>query len=195
VSRLVDSAWQDTRTFGIAFVRELGDALRAEAIIAICDSVRPEVQALGKQLLQERFTDADAGTYLVRLAEHPSTNLQLLVSGLLEHVGADLKRLEAIAPYLTTVLCQVNRGRIAKQRVMALVRRTATQSAEHARLLAPILERQSATIAITQKHPLIATMVAIGETYPDVRLPITVVPPPSEARPDDNPAESKIGGL
>ncbi|MBX3161375.1 MAG: hypothetical protein KF773_35765 [Deltaproteobacteria bacterium] len=178
LARLVDSSWEDTRAFATAFIRELGDAVTADAVIAICDSVRPEVQAFGKALLLARFTEADAGKYLVRLAEHPSTNLQLLVSGLLEHhVGGDLVRLEAVAPFLVTVLSQVNRGGVAKQRVLALLRREATRSPEHARLIAPILDRQSATIAITQKHPLIATMVAVGEAYPDVPLPIAIVPP------------------
>jgi hypothetical protein len=179
VSRLVDSPWQDTRDFAIAFIRDaLAERLTADAIIAICDSVRPEVQAFGKQLLHDKFTDADAGRYLVRLAEHPSTNLQLLVSGLLEHhVAGDLERLRAIAPYLVTVLSQVNRGRVAKQRVMRLIAREATRSAQAAALLAPILDRQSATIAITQKHPLIATMVDVRQAFPDVPLPITIVQP------------------
>src|SRR5262249_36071758 len=145
-----------------------------------CDSVRPEVQALGKQLLQDKFTTADAGRYLVRLSEHPSTNLQLLVSGLLEHhVAGDIERLRALAPYLVTVLSQVNRGRVAKQRVMRLIAREASRTPAAAALLAPILDRQSTTIAITQKHPLIATMVEVKRTYPDVPLPITVVAPKS----------------
>ena len=178
VSRLVDSPWEDTREFAIAFIRdELAGALTADAIIAICDSIRPEVQALGKALLHERWQTADAGRYLVRLAEHPQVNLQLLVSGLLEHVGADLERLRAIAPYLVTVLSQVNRGRVAKQRVMNLLRREAARSPEAAALLVPILDRQSATIAITQKHPLIAALVDVHLAYPDVAVPITITPP------------------
>jgi hypothetical protein len=137
------------------------------------------VQQLGKQLLHEQFQTADAGKYLVRLAEHPSTNLQLLVSGLLEHhVTGQLDRLTALAPYLVTVLSQVNRGRVAKERVVALLRREAARSVEHARVIAPILERQSATIAITQKHPLIATLVDVATTYPEIPVPVTIVPVP-----------------
>jgi hypothetical protein len=179
IGRLVDSQWEDTRAFAMRFVDEVG-ALSADAIIAICDSIRPEVQELGKRLLHERFQTSDAGKYVVRLAEHPSQNIQLLVSSMLEaHVAADLERVRVLAPYLVTVLSQVNRGKIAKERVIALLRKIATHSHEHAAVVAPILERQSATIAVTQKHPLIATMVDVKETFPDVPLPITVVPPRS----------------
>jgi hypothetical protein len=180
LSRLVDSPWEDTRDFAAGLIRgELAGALTADAIVAICDSIRPEVQALGKALLQEKWREADAGRYLVRLAEHPSTNLQLLVSGLLDHhVGGDLERLRTLVPYLVTVLSQVNRGAVAKARVMALLRREAARSPEAAALLVPVLDRQSATIAITQKHPLIATMVEVRTQHPDVPLPITITPPP-----------------
>jgi hypothetical protein len=181
LSRLVDSQWEDTRVFAMELIGKIG-TLSADAIIAITDSIRPEVQALGKQLLFAQFRTADAGKYLVRLSEHPSTNLQLLVSGLLEHhLEGDLVRLEALVPYLVTVLSQVNRGRIAKERVMALVRREASRTAEGARILAPLLDRQSATIAVTQKHPLIATMVEVHHVFPDVQLPITITEPASLA--------------
>jgi hypothetical protein len=179
LSRLVDSPWEDTRDFAIGLIRgELAGALNADAIIAICDSIRPEVQALGKALLHEKWQTADAGRYLVRLAEHPSTNLQLLVSGLLEHhVGGDLERLRALVPYLVTVLSQVNRGRVAKQRVMGLLRREAARTPQAAALLVPVLDRQSATIAITQKHPLIAALVDVHEAHPEVAVPIRVARP------------------
>jgi hypothetical protein len=179
LAKLVDSAWDDTRTFALAFIRdEVGaSSLSAEAIITICDSIRPDVQELGKALFFQQFREADAGKYLVRLAEHPSTNLQLLVSTLLDRYASDLSQLRPLVPYFATVLSQVNRGRVAKERVLAVLRREAARSAEHAALLAPLLDRQSATIAITHKHPIIATMVDVHHLYPSVPLPISVVPP------------------
>lgn len=179
LAKLVDSQWDDTRTFALAFIRdEVGaSALSAEAIITICDSIRPDVQELGKALFFQQFREADAGKYLVRLAEHPSTNLQLLVSTLLDRYASDLSQLRPLVPYFATVLSQVNRGRVAKERVLAVLRREAARSAEHAALLAPLLDRHSATIAITHKHPIIATMVDVHHLYPSVPLPISVVPP------------------
>lgn len=64
---------------------------------------------------------------------------------------------------------------------MSLVRREASRTAEGARILAPLLDRQSATIAVTQKHPLIATMVEVHHVFPDVELPIAVIEPSSVA--------------
>jgi hypothetical protein len=183
LAKLVDSPWEDSRQFAIAFIRdEIGaDKLGADAIITICDSIRPEVQELGKQLLYQQFKEHDAGSYLTKLAEHPSTNMQLLVSTLLDRHVTDVEKLRQLAPFFATVLSQVNRGKVAKERVMTLLRREATKSAEAAAVLAPLLDRQSATIAISQKHPLIATMVAVRHLYPDVPLPVSVVPPKGAA--------------
>ena len=44
-------------------------------------------------------------------------------------------------------------------------------------MIAPILDRQSATAAISQKHPLIETMVDVRTAFPDIALPIAVTPP------------------
>ncbi len=183
LAKLVDTQWDDSRAFAIGFIRdEVGaDKLGAEAIITICDSIRPEVQDLGKQLLYSQFKDTDGSAYLTKLAEHPSTNMQLLVSTLLDRFVTDVDKLKALAPFFATVLSQVNRGRVAKERVMVILRREAAKSAEAAAVLAPLLDRQSATVAITQKHPIIATMVDIHHLYPDVPLPLSVVKPKGAA--------------
>lgn len=174
LAKLVDSQWDDTRAWAIRFITDEVGAIGPDAIIAICDSIRPDVQELGKQLLRAQFTDKDGPRYLARLAEHPSPNLQIVVSALLDrHVGD----LASIVPFLATVLSQVNRGAAAKARAIELIRREASASEANARILAPLLERQSATAAITQKHPLIATMVDVRERYPEVALPLAIVPP------------------
>lgn len=174
LAKLVDSQWDDTRAWAIDFITNEVGAIGPDAIITICDSIRPDVQELGKQLLRAQFKDADGPRYLMRLAEHPSPNLQLVVSALLDRFAHDLA---AIVPFLATVLSQVNRGGAAKVRALELIRREANASEAHARILAPLLDRQSATSAITQKHPLISTMVDVRERYPEVPLPIVIIPP------------------
>lgn len=186
LAKLVDTQWDDTRQFAVGFIRDEvgGDKLSADAIITICDSIRPEVQDLGKALLHQQFRESDATKYLTRLSEHPSTNLQLLVSTLLDRYATDIEKLRLLVPYFATVLSQVNRGKVAKERVIALLRREAGKSHEAAAILAPLLDRQSATAAVSQKHPLIATMVDVHHLYPDVPLPLSVVRPAAPAKPD-----------
>jgi hypothetical protein len=184
LARLCDAKWEDSRVFAFELVRSFSPAvLVPDVVIAICDSVLPEVQRFGQGLMQEHWDDRHASRYLLRLSEHPSTNIQLLVSGLLErHAHRNVEMLRELLPYLATVLSQVNRGAVAKQRVLAFLRAEAAASADIAALLAPLLDRQSATSAVTHKAPLIATMVEVRDKHPDVPLPIAVHTPPTHAR-------------
>ncbi|HMA97738.1 MAG TPA: WGR domain-containing protein [Polyangiaceae bacterium] len=178
LARLCDARWEDTRAFAFEFVRSFpGDQLVPDTVIAILDSIEPLVQRFGQTLLHEHWRDQDAERYLLRLSEHPSSNIQLLVTTLLDrYARGNLALLERLLPCLTTVLCQVNRGGIAKQRVLEFLRTEALSSREAAQLIAPLLERQSLTLAVSHKAPIIATMVSLHERYPEV--PVPLVPHP-----------------
>jgi hypothetical protein len=194
LGRLCDARWEDSRQFAFGFVRTL--PLSPDAILSICDSTQPLVEAFGRQLLQEHWSDDNAGHYLLRLAEHPSANIQLFVSGLLvRHAHGNLELLRQLVPYLLTVLTQVNRGGVAKLRVLEFLRAESVASPEAAALLAPLLERQSLTRAVTHRAPLIATMVALHAEHPAVPLPYTVVPPPAHTHSANATGKGGAGGV
>jgi hypothetical protein len=184
LARLCDARWEDSQGFAFEFVRSFpADVLVPDTVIAICDSIEPAVQRFGQTLLSEYWRDEHATRYLLRLSEHPATNIQLLVSGLLDrYARGNPTLLEQLLPCFATVLSQVNRGAVAKERVLAFLRSEATASPEAAALLAPLLERQSLTCAVTHKAPLIATMVALREHYPEVPLPIETRDAPLHSR-------------
>lgn len=183
VARLLDASWQDTREFGLAFVqtRFASDDLGPAALIAICDSVRPDIQQYGQKLILEHFKGEDGQEYLAKLSEHPSTKLQLFVTNYLERYACDdVTKLEALSPYFLRVLSGVSRGGVAKRRVLRFLSAEGLKSKAAAEVVARILSRQSVTMAIGNKASIIAAMVAIAETYPEIDLPIRFVPP--EAR-------------
>lgn len=178
LARLCDARWEDTRAFAFEFVRGFpGEQLVPDTVIAILDSIEPLVQRFGQALLHEHWRDQDAERYLQRLSEHPSSNIQLLVTTLLDrYARGNLALLDRLLPCLATVLCQVNRGGVAKQRVLEFLRTEAVSSPEAAQLIAPLLERQSLTLAVSHKSPIIATLVSLHERYPEV--PVPIVPHP-----------------
>lgn len=184
LARLCDARWDDSRAFAFEFVRSFPPAdLVPDLAIAICDSPLPLVQQFGQSLLLEHFRDEHAARYLLRLSEHPSSNIQLLVSGLLDRFGrGNLVLLEQLVPCLITILSQVNRGGVAKQRVLDFLRKEAVASPEAAALLSPLLERQSLTRAVSHRGPLIATMVDVSQRYPDVAVPLVSPPVPVQTR-------------
>lgn len=71
---------------------------------------------------------------------------------------------------MTRVLGQINRSRAAKQRIHAFLRREAALSEAAARVVARILERQSATMEIEYRAASIQTLTQIARQWPAVSL-------------------------
>jgi hypothetical protein len=179
-ARLCDSPWQDTRDVAFRFLREApAEHVTADVIVSIVDSVKDDVQAFGRELCGRVFRDEDGPKLLARLSEHPQTSVQLFATNYLERFAAGHpERLEALVPYFTSVLSRVAKGRIAKARVLAFLRAEGTKSAEGAAIGMALFHRLSATMAIEDAATSIEAMLAIGRAFPEVPLPLTLVPVP-----------------
>jgi hypothetical protein len=177
--RLLDAKWEDSRQFAFDFFREhfSGGDLTPELLVGICDSVRPDVQQFGREMITHCFQDEQGPEYLLKLSEHPAASLQRFATDYLDRYAADdVQRLRELTPLFVSVLSRVNQGRVAKDRVLALLGREAVKSEPAACIAAEILARISATCAIGDKATALEAMLAIQETFPDVPLPIAVQP-------------------
>ncbi len=177
--RLLEAKWEDSREFAqrIFSTEFTADDWTPEVMVSICDSIREDVRQFGRDLVTGYFHERYGQDYLLKFSEHPSADMQLFATNYLEnYAGNNPERLRELMPYFVTVLCQVNRGRIAKQRVFAFLEAEAQKSEEAARIVAEILTRQSVTMAIGDKATAIQTMLRIHQTYPQIPLPIQVKP-------------------
>lgn len=179
--RLLDASWDDAREYWSTFFREQFQAedFTPATLVSLCDSPRPTVQQFGRSLLAAHFQEADGPDYMLKFSEHPSADMQLFVTNFLERYAADQpERLRELRPYFLSTLSLVNRGRVAKDRVLAFLLAEARKSAEVASLVAEILTRQSVTMAIGDKATMIAAMLQLHRAYPDLPLPLQVQPVP-----------------
>ncbi|MFN3202616.1 MAG: hypothetical protein ACE366_29765 [Bradymonadia bacterium] len=196
--RVFDSEWADSRTFAFEFFSD-GDVFTREAftpqiLVGICDSVRPDVQLFGRRLITQYFNTEDGVEYMLKLAEHPSIDIQLFVSQYLEDYAAGhADRVEALEPYFAGVLARVNRGGVAKARVFGFFEAQASVSAELAAPIARLLARQSATIAITDRARCIEIMTSIQRRWPDIELPLVARPPEARGAISGQPANASAG--
>ena len=71
----------------------------------------------------------------------------------------------------------VNKGRIAKDRILAFLHTEALKSPIAARLVATILERISLTVAIGDKAKCIEILRDIHQKYPHIKVVISVNEP------------------
>lgn len=177
--RLLDAKWEDSRRFGFELFREQLDdhELDPSVLVSICDSVRGEVQQFGREMITRRFKEEHGQEYLVKLSEHPTSSLQLFATNFLERYAAgSLDRVRELVPYFITILTNVNRGRVAKDRIYSFLASEAAKSESAARIVARLMEHISATVAIGDKAQSIEIMLAIHQQYSDIPLPITLIP-------------------
>jgi len=190
--RLLDAKWDDSREWAFGLFRDSFDAnqLTPEVLVAICDSVRPDVQAFGRELITRYFDSAHGEQYLLKLAEHPSEALQLFATNYLErYASGNAVRLGELEPYFVSILSRVNKGRIAKRRVLQFLVAEALADEASAQLVARIFTRQSVTMVIGDKARLIEGMVRIQQTWPRIALPLQPINAPEHDAPSSRRGE------
>lgn len=193
--RLLDAKWADSRQWAMDFFRQnfTHAELTPDILVAICDSVRPDVQQFGRELITRNFEDSDGHTYLRQLSEHPASTLQLFASTYLErYASGDPERIAELEAFFVGILSRVNQGRIAKQRAIAFLHQQALADRASAEVAARVFARQSATIAVGEREAMIKAMVDIARAHPDIDLPIVIKPVP--VRPDRRERRERARG-
>lgn len=169
--RLLDAKWDDSRNFAIEFFRAnfTESDWTPELLVSICDSVRTDIQALGTELITRFFAEENGVEYLLKLSQHPRPRVQLYATNYLQRFASDnLQNLQKLELYFITVLSQVNKVRVAKDRIFDFLHAEALKTSEAAHLVADIVSRISATCAIGDKATCIEIMRDIQARYPHV---------------------------
>lgn len=178
--KILDASWDDSRQVAFEVFRGFSEHdFTPDVLVAVCDSVRADVQAFGRELVTRFFQEGHGHEYLLRLSEHPSADVQLFATNYLEgYAAGSLERLRTLEPYFLGVLSRVNRGRVAKARVFAFLTAESEKSPEAAQLVATLMTRQSLTMAIGDKAASIEAMVGVARKFADTPLPIVIKEPP-----------------
>lgn len=181
---MVDTLFDDARHHAMVLFEERlpDESLTPELLIAWVDHPQPWVQALGRGRLVRRMSAGEASLCLTRLAQHPSTSVQLFVTQWLLELPRDddahlADRLRGLLPYFFTVLSQVNRARVAKTRITEFLR-AASATPLAAAVVAEVFARQVVTSSLTDKPQYIAGLRDIAARHPQIELPFFAWSPP-----------------
>ena len=175
--RILDSDWLDCREFAFDYFRKQFDQQqwRSDVIIFVVDNNRDDVQAFGREILQSYFDQDQGAEYLIKLSQHPSENVQLFASNFLEeYASGDIERIKKLKFYFVSVLSQVNKARICKDRILKFLMAEAGQHEVVARLVFELFSRQSVTIVIKDKAKLIQSLFKLKQQYPFLTGPLRV---------------------
>lgn len=173
--KLLDASWEDSRQFAIGYFGEQfsQDDWTPDLLVSICDSVREELQQFGQQMITRFFREQDGDQYLLKLSQHPKAELQLFVTNYLERFAAgNVERILGLDFYFHAVLSQVNKGRVAKERVFSFLKREALANVEVAAYVIPLMNRIVLTIAKRDKTHCIRILTDLRYKYPHLESPL-----------------------
>lgn len=174
--KLLESKWQDTRQFAIQYFREQFTAAdwSPEALITLADSVKPDVEAFGRELITKFFDSEHGMQYLLQLSQHPSEKMQLFATNYLERFAADdVEKIQSLEFYFRSVLTRVNKARIAKNRIYQFLLTEGRKSEAAAKAVSAILSDISAMAAIGDKARCIEVLLQLRSLY-EVETPLKV---------------------
>lgn len=173
---LVESEWDDVRTTAVNRLTSWpSDALPAPALAVMADSTVPAVQDGARLLLRRSLADGDVAEVLERVLEHPSGSFHLFVTELI--TGDTLADAGIFAKFLTQariILMQINRGRVAKNRIFTALRNEALAHRNRAADIAQLLHDFTLSVTLRDKAPALIILRDIARAWPDLTLPVTV---------------------
>jgi predicted DNA-binding WGR domain protein len=178
-ARILDNRWDDTRAQAIAlFAAFDADFWTSERVVAVCDQVYHDVQQFGRELVLRGFQHGEGETYLLQLSQHPANNVQLFVSNFLqEYASGKPATILQLQGYFNTVLSQVNRGRLVKDRVIAFLFSESGKDEQVARMVAILFTDQSLSRVIADKSRYIKTLFELQNRYGIQQTPVRVIAP------------------
>lgn len=174
---LLDSNWDDTRAYAFQFFRtEFTEAdWDSDTLISIVDSIRPDVENFGKELIARFFRPENALEYLSKLSEHPSVNVQELVTHYLtQYAGGQKEIISELDYYFRSVLTRVHKARVAKNRIFRFLHQEALKDVETAMVITPILDDLSAQSTVQDKATCIHILSEIKAKYPHLDMHLMI---------------------
>ncbi|MCK5902566.1 MAG: hypothetical protein KAG28_05400 [Cocleimonas sp.] len=177
---LLDNPWDDTRQQAIQFFQNQFNHhfWDGERTLAVCDNVYADVQRFGRDLVTRFFQKYHSEAYLLYLSQHPSPNVQQFISSFLSHYANDKPDLIlSLQHYFRTVLSQVNRGRIVKDRIIQFLLIEARKNEAVATMVATLFSEQSISHVIVDRMQYIQTLFKIQNQFRHIKTAIKVIEP------------------
>ncbi len=166
---IFDCAWEDTRAFASDYFESF--KMSSDEIVVIADSNYTDVQTFAKKMIE--LGDYDTELLLTKLSQHPSLSIQKFVTDLMLGEMSDVQLLK-MERFFNTLLHSVNQNRVAKNRVMLLLKKR-LENIEIAKMVARLASHHCITMVWVDKELYVEMMAFIAENHVEIDLPLSII--------------------
>jgi hypothetical protein len=177
VYELLESEWADTRAFAIGLVKDDIDtgALSAEALVALCDSNRVDVQNLGRELVTRHMRALDPQDLIKRLSQHPHKNVRRWALELVvQHLRDGFVPLAGLEEFFRTLLLEVIPDRKMKATAVAFLARRGLADERQAEVVTRLLGEFVRSKTKDDFGRAIAALTRIKLAFPSLPSPLSL---------------------
>lgn len=181
---LAESEWTDNHEAAFELLREVVgfERLGLDGVIGLCDSTQPDVQAFGREMIQQHFEELDAQDVLFRLVEHPDQQMQKYA---LELIRSDLKGgfvpLARIESFCRDCLFDLFPDRSLKHGLLEFLTDRALSDERQGELVAGLLDDVVRSHTKADFERVAEALVRIQLAWPEVTSDLSLVASRSEA--------------
>ena len=177
--RMLDNRWDETRRAAIQLLTQLPiEFWTPETVVMVCDQIYVDVQQMGRDLMLKAYQQGDGETYLLHLSQHPSLVVQQFVADFLVHtIQPPPEVIVKLTSYFKTVLMQMNRARLIKDRVIAFLFQQAQADENVAKMVAELFTEQSLTRVLADRSQYLKTLVELQIRFATPSSILTIIQP------------------
>lgn len=175
--RIFNSDWKDIMNWSFEFFNKNinSENWTIERLIYICDHVKEEVQAFGRKLVTNNFSNEMGVELLLKLQEHPSKGMQFFTTNYLDtYAKGNVEVILKLESFFKTVLFNINFGRATKDRVFNFLENESIKDIHVAKMVVRIIKSILGTKTEIDKSKSVDLLLSINEAQPEIEIPLTI---------------------
>ncbi len=176
---IFNSDWQDVIQWSCDFFEKYIEPKNwtIDILLYLCDHTKKEVQAFGRKMITAHFSEDKGVPLLLKLQEHPTTDMQFFVSNYLNTYAKDQPEIILkLEDYFKTSLFAIHTNRATKTRIYAFLEQESIKNKTVATMTVRIINAILGTKTITDKSNNIDILLTIIEAHPTIEVPLTLKP-------------------
>lgn len=175
---LAESSWEDTRTFAFEFLKEnfSPEEFTPDIILSFCDSMRKDAQDFGKELMASCITACSDIDYILKLSEHPDSNIQeFALELIMKKMPSEPEKIKSLLYYFRTVLFKVNKNRKLKDKLLDYLEMAGLENPFAGAEIVSLLSELARIMTKKDFSRALVIMTGIKSRYPYITCPVEFV--------------------
>ncbi|MGR7812311.1 WGR domain-containing protein [Lacinutrix undariae] len=174
---IYNSTWEDMIIWSCTFFETYitPENWTTNMLLYACDHTKKDVQAFGRKMITQHFTEDKGLPLLLKLQEHPTKDMQFFVTNYLDNYAKDNEAvILKLEHFFKSSLFNINTHRTTKTRIYAFLEAESIKSIAVANMTITLISSVLGTKIKTDTSHNIDVLLSIAEHHPNLEVPLLI---------------------